>query len=57
MRKMPAPEHVVRCPRCTGIGVIEVKVGMVYRRGKPTGGQKQLICELCHRNGERVLIL
>lgn len=57
MRKMPAPEHVVRCPRCTGIAVIEVKIGMTYRRGRAVGGQKQLICETCLGNGERIVII
>lgn len=56
MRKMPKPEHVLRCPRCTGISVIQVKLGMSYRNGKPVGGQKQLICETCFLNGERVLV-
>lgn len=49
-------EHVVRCPRCTGISFFPVKLGMTWRNGKPVGGQQQLICETCHRRGERVVI-
>ena len=49
-------EHVVRCQRCTGISFMVVRLGMTWRNGKPVGGQKQLICETCHRAGERVVV-
>lgn len=52
----PDLEHVLRCHRCTGISFLEVRLGMTWRNGKPAGGQKQLICETCHRAGERVVI-
>ncbi len=56
MRKQPKPEHLIRCPRCTGIAVIETKIGMTYRAGKPVGGAKQLICAICLRGGEHVVV-
>lgn len=49
-------DHVLRCHRCTGISFLEVRLGMTWRNGKPVGGQRQLICETCHRAGERVVI-
>jgi hypothetical protein len=47
LRAQPKPEHLIRCRRCTGISVIETKLGMTFRNGKAVGGQKQLICAIC----------
>lgn len=56
VRKAPKPEHVIRCKRCTGTSVLQVRLAMTYRNGKPVGGQKQLICETCFMRGERVVV-
>nr|WP_312446726.1 hypothetical protein [Brevundimonas naejangsanensis] len=47
---------IVRCPRCTGLAMIEVKLGMVWKNGKPTGGQKQIVCATCLARGEHVVV-
>lgn len=47
---------IVRCPRCTGLAMIEVKLGMVWKNGKPTGGQKQIVCGTCLARGEHVVV-
>jgi hypothetical protein len=47
---------IVRCPRCTGLAMLEVKLGMVWKNGKPTGGQKQIACATCMARGEQVLV-
>lgn len=36
--------------------MIEVKLGMVWRNGKPTGGQKQIVCGACLARGEHVVV-
>lgn len=43
---------IVRCPRCTGLAMIEVKIGMVWKDGKPAGGQKTVVCAACLVQGE-----
>lgn len=49
------PSQQVRCHRCTGLAFIEVRLGMIYRKGKkPSGGQKQLVCATCLQNGEYI---
>lgn len=47
---------IVRCPRCTGLAMLEVKLGMVWKNGKPTGGQKQIVCATCLARGEHVVV-
>lgn len=47
---------IVRCPRCTSLAMIEVKLGMVWKNGKPTGGQKQIVCATCMARGENVVV-
>jgi hypothetical protein len=36
--------------------VIETKIGVLFKNGKPSGGTKQLICALCMLKGERVVL-
>ncbi len=36
--------------------MIEVKLGMVWKNGKPTGGQKQIVCATCLARGEHVVV-
>lgn len=47
---------IVRCPRCTGLAMIEVKLGMVWKNEKPAGGQKQIVCAPCLARGEHVVV-
>lgn len=47
---------IVRCPRCTGLAMLEVKLGMVWKNGKPTGGQKQIVCGTCLARDEHVVV-
>ena len=54
MRAKAAPGPIIRCPSCTGLAMIEVKLGMVVRNGKPSGGQKVLVCATCLAQGRTV---
>ncbi len=56
MKAQAKPSHIVRCPRCTGLAMIEVKLGMVWKNGKPTGGQKQIVCATCLARGEHMVL-
>lgn len=47
---------IAQCHRCGGREVIETKIGVVLKDGKPTGGTKQLLCVACLLNGERVFL-
>lgn len=58
-RRMKAalkPSHIIRCPRCTSLAMIEVKLGMVEKAGKATGGQKAVVCAVCLSRGEYVVV-
>jgi len=54
MRAKVQPPHIIRCPRCTGLAMIEVRLGMEHRNGKPTGGAKATVCAVCLARGEYV---
>ena len=56
VRAMPKPPTMVQCHRCGGREVIETRIGVLMKNGKPTGGTKMLICVGCLLNGERVLL-
>lgn len=56
VRKMPKPGAMVQCHRCGGREVIETKIGVILKDGKPTGGTKQLLCAGCLMRGERVVV-
>lgn len=51
------PSHIIRCRRCTGLAMIEVKLGMEFRNGKAVGGQKQVVCATCLAQGEIVTVV
>lgn len=51
-----APGALLECHRCGGHEVIETKIGMRIRDGKPYGGTKTYLCAACHRKGERVVL-
>jgi hypothetical protein len=57
VRAMPMPATMVQCHRCGGREVIETKIGVLMKNGKPTGGTKTLICVVCLLKGERVVIM
>lgn len=51
------PPELVRCPRCSGNEVEWKILGMFWSATKrPVGGQKQLVCSTCERNGQRTVI-
>lgn len=50
------PGDLVSCRRCTGIAVVEVKLGMRRRKGKLVGGQKTTVCARCLANGDYVVL-
>jgi hypothetical protein len=50
------PTELVRCPRCSGNAMLQIRIGMFWSNGKPVSGQKQLICAACHSKGEHVVI-
>lgn len=54
MKAQANPSHIIRCRRCTGLAMIEVKLGMEFRNGKATGGQKQIVCATCLAQGHTV---
>ena len=56
VRAMPKPATMVQCHRCGGREVIETKIGVLMKNGKPTGGTKTLICVVCLLKGERVVV-
>ena len=56
VKAMPKPDAMIQCHRCGGREVIETKIGMVLRKGKPVGGTKAVICAECQRRGERVVV-
>ncbi|WP_081500177.1 hypothetical protein [Pseudomonas sp. GM67] len=56
VRAMPKPATMVQCHRCGGREVIETKIGVLMKNGKPTGGTKVLLCVGCLLKGERVTL-
>lgn len=56
IRAMPKPATMIQCHRCGGREVIETKIAVLMRNGKPTGGTKTLICVGCLLKGERVVL-
>lgn len=56
VRAMPKPATMVQCHRCGGREVIETKIGVLMKSGKPTGGTKTLICVACLLGGHRVVV-
>ena len=56
VRAMPKPATMVQCHRCGGREVIESKIGVLMKNGKPTGGTKALLCVCCLLKGERVTL-
>lgn len=56
VRAMPKSEAMVQCHRCGGREVVESKIGVLMKNGKPTGGTKALLCVVCLLKGERVTL-
>lgn len=56
VRAMPKPPTMVQCHRCGGREVIETRIGVLMKNGKPTGGTKTMICVACLLRGERVTL-
>jgi hypothetical protein len=56
VRAMPKPATMVQCHRCGGREVLETKIGVLMKNGKPTGGTKALLCVCCLLKGERVVL-
>lgn len=56
VRAMPKPATMIQCHRCGSREVIETKIGVLMKNGKPTGGTKQLLCAQCFMKGERVVL-
>lgn len=56
VRKAPKPASMISCHRCGGREVIETKIGMLLKNGKPQGGTKQILCASCFMRGERVVL-
>lgn len=55
IRKAKPPE-LIRCHRCQGNAMIQVKLGMVYVNGKASGGTKTTVCAMCLARGEYVCV-
>lgn len=56
VRATDKPATMLQCHRCGGREVIETKIGVMMKNGKPTGGTKTLICVVCLLKGERVVL-
>ncbi|WP_443697691.1 hypothetical protein [Pseudomonas sp.] len=56
VRAMAKPATMVQCHRCGGREVIETKIGVLMKNGKPSGGTKTMICVGCLLKGERVVV-
>lgn len=56
VRAADKPASMIQCHRCGGREVIETKIGVMKKNGKPSGGTKQLLCAGCFMKGERVVI-
>lgn len=56
VRAADKPAAMIQCHRCGGREVIEAKVGMVIKNGRPQGGTKTILCATCHRQGDRVVL-
>ena len=56
VRAMPKPPTMVQCHRCGGREVIETKIGVLMKNGKPMGGTKTMICVGCLLAGKRVIV-
>lgn len=56
IRAMPKPPSMIQCGRCGSREVIETKIGMLYKNGKPQGGTKQILCASCFMRGERMVL-
>jgi hypothetical protein len=56
VRAADKPATMIQCHRCGGREVIETKIGVMMKNGKPTGGTKQILCALCFMKGERVVL-
>lgn len=56
LRAKTEPSHIIRCRRCTGLAMVEVKLGMERRDGKAVGGQKVTVCATCLAGGEYITV-
>lgn len=56
VRAMPKPPTMVQCHRCGRREVIETRIGVLMKNGKPAGGTKTMICVGCLLKGERVTL-
>lgn len=56
VRAADKPAAMIQCHRCGGREVIETKIGVMKKNGKPSGGTKQLLCAGCFMKGERVVL-
>ncbi|WP_443699183.1 hypothetical protein [Pseudomonas sp.] len=56
VRAMAKPATMAQCHRCGGREVIETKIGVLMKNGKPSGGTKTMICVGCLLKGERVVV-
>jgi len=54
--KAQKPPAILQC-RCGCRELIEVKTGLLFKNGKPSGGTKQYLCAHCLMKGERVVVI
>jgi len=54
--KASTPPELVRCFRCSSGAMMQIRLGMIWRNGKPTAGNKQIVCASCLSKGEIVTI-
>lgn len=53
---MARPADMIQCHRCGGREVIETKIGVMLKNGRPNGGTRSLLCAACFARGERVVL-
>lgn len=57
VRALPKPSTMLQCPRCGGREMIETKIGMLMKNGRPMGGTKRILCASCLAKGEKVVVM
>ena len=55
IKAMDKPTTLLEC-RCGSRELIEVRIGMLFKDGRATGGTRQMLCAACMRKGDRVAI-
>jgi hypothetical protein len=56
IKAAPNPGAIIQCTRCGSREVLELRIGVELKNGKPTGGTSQIVCAACFLKGERIVL-